>query len=276
MALKTLSVNFEDDPTFIDLFMREEWVGKRLHSPHIAKVITSKRRKNFLYYLCEYIEGQTLAQWMKDNPSPSLIEVRGIIGQITLGLRAFHRKEMVHQDLKPDNIIIDKHGTLKIIDFGSTRIAGLEEVKTPIEQLDLLGTVDYSAPEYHLGMKGNAQSDLYSLGVIAYEMLTGKLPYGKGFTSSASIHKVDYMPANALNNIIPAWVDAALEKSVHKDRNKRYQAFTEFLKDLETPNSNFLNKEWEPLLQRDPKQFWQGVAIASILGNLALLAFVLN
>ncbi|SCA56854.1 Serine/threonine protein kinase [Candidatus Terasakiella magnetica] len=276
VALKTLSVNYEDDPTFINLFLREEWIGKRLSSPHVMKVLEPSRGKNFLYYISEFIEGPTLGQWMRDNPNPSLDEVRKIIKQIALGLRAFHRKEMVHQDLKPDNIVIDRSGTVKIIDFGSTRIYGLEEVSTPIEQLDLLGTVDYTAPEYHLGTKGTSQVDLYSLGVIAYEMLTGKLPYDKGFSSKSAVHKLVYTPASEHNEAIPVWFDKALERAVHKERNKRYPVFSEFLKDLEKPNPSFTKEDNQPMMASNPKLFWQVIALVSLLVNFIFIAGLIH
>lgn len=271
VALKTLSINYEDDPTFINLFLREEWIGKRLNSPHVMKIVEPTRGKNFLYYLSEYVEGPTLGQWMTDNPKPSLDEVRKIIGQVSLGLRAFHRKEMVHQDLKPDNIVIDKSGTVKIIDFGSTRIFGLDEVSSPIEQLDLLGTVDYTAPDYHLGMKGTSQVDLYSLGVIAYEMLSGKLPYGQGFSSKSIVHKLVYQPLSELNEDVPVWFDRAIERAVHKDREVRYPVLSEFLKDMERPCPDFQNEQDQPILASNPKVFWQSVAILSMLINFILL-----
>lgn len=271
VCLKTLSVNYNDDPVFIDLFLREEWIGKRINSPHVMRIVEPQDPKKFLYYVSEYVEGPTLGQWMTDNPSPSLDEVRKIVGQISLGLRAFHRKEMVHQDLKPDNIVIDKSGTVKIIDFGSTRIFGLDEVSTPIEQLDLLGTVDYTAPDYHLGMKGTSQADLYSLGVIVYEMLTGKLPYGKGFSSKTSVHKLIYNPASELNENVPVWLDHALRRAVHKEREHRYPVLSEFLRDLERPSMDFVNEEVQPILASNPKLFWQSLAIISILINFILL-----
>lgn len=275
-VLKTLSINYQDDPTFIDLFLREEWIGKRLSSPHILKIIDAPRDKNFLYYVSEYVEGPTLRQWMTDNPTPSLDDVRRIVKQIAIGLRALHRKEMIHQDLKPDNIIIDKHGTVKIIDFGSTKIAGLDEIQTPIEQMDLLGTADYIAPEYHLGMIGAKEADLYSLGVITYEMLTGKLPYGRGFKTRSSIHKLIYSQAYELNSNIPLWVDGAIEQAVQKDRTRRYSTLSEFIKDLDVPNPKYLNKKSQPLLERNPSRFWQAVAIISMLVNIALLAIKLG
>ena len=88
--------------------MMEEWVARRIDSPHVLKPCLPSRKRNFLYVATEYIDGQTLTQWMIDNPKPTLEAVRGIVEQIAKGLRAFHRKEMLHQDLRPDNIMVDQ------------------------------------------------------------------------------------------------------------------------------------------------------------------------
>ena len=111
-----------------------------------------------------------------------LAKIKGVMSLtqgIIKGLRVFHRLEMLHRDLKPENIMIAKSCEVKIIDFGSVKIAGIHEINTPVERLELLGTKNYTAPEYLLGGEGNNQSDIYSLGVIIYEMLTGQLPYGE-------------------------------------------------------------------------------------------------
>ena len=126
----------------------------------------------------EFVDGQTLTQWMIDNPKPDLETVRGIVEQIARGLRAFHRMEMLHQDLRPENIMIDKTGTVKIIDFGSTGSPAWSRPRRPPARDDILGTAQYTAPEYFLGESGSPRSDLFSLGVITYQMLTGRLPYG--------------------------------------------------------------------------------------------------
>src|SRR5690606_22261785 len=100
-------------------FLLEEWIARRLNSAHVLKPCTQIRKRNFFYIATEYIEGKTLTQWMIDNPAPKLEVVRDIIEQISKGLRAFHRLEMLHQDLRPANIMVDNTGTVKIIDFGS-------------------------------------------------------------------------------------------------------------------------------------------------------------
>jgi serine/threonine protein kinase len=121
VTIKIPSIDLRDDPAYLKRFMMEEWVARRIDSPHVLKPCLLQRKRNFLYVATEYIDGQTLTQWMIDNPKPSLETVRGIVEQIAKGLRAFHRKEMLHPGHRPDNIMIDATGTVKIIDFGSTR-----------------------------------------------------------------------------------------------------------------------------------------------------------
>ncbi len=273
-VLKAPSVNYEDDSTYIEMFLHEEWVGKRLDNQHILKICDQKRPRKFLYTLTEYIEGQTLRQWMHDHPRPTLTEVRDIIEQIAAGLRAFHRMEMVHQDLKPENIIIDEMGTVKIVDFGSTKIAGIEEITTPIERLTLLGTENYTAPEYLQGYKGSNRSDIFSLGVITYEMVTGQLPYGASMAKRNPKH-LKYTPAVKHNRELPAWVDGALRKSVKIDPNQRYDLLSEFVYDLSRPNTKLVDEN-PPLLERNPVGFWRGTAILLALLNLLLIYFLIN
>ncbi|USG62031.1 bifunctional protein-serine/threonine kinase/phosphatase [Sneathiella marina] len=274
VAIKTPSVNYVDDPAYLDHFQREEWAAKRINSPYVVKIHDESRPKTFLYYVMEYVEGQTLRQWMRDNPDRELAAIRDILGQVAKGLRAFHRKEMLHQDLKPENIIIDINGTIKIIDFGSVKIAGIEEISSPIMDVEHPGTRSYSAPEFvsedEGGKAGTKYSDRYSIGVIAYEMLTGKLPYGDGFANHRSLRKLQYKPARRYNPKIPDWIDGALAKSVHLVPAQRYDSLSAFLEDLSNPNPKFTYQD-VPLIERDPKNFWKFVAFALLAANLFLL-----
>jgi serine/threonine protein phosphatase PrpC len=271
VVLKTPSVNYEDDPAYIEMFTREEWVGQLVSSPNVLKLLRPQRMRRHLYYVTEFVEGQSLRQWMHDHPHPELERVRGIVEQIAKGLRAFHRKEIIHRDLKPENILVDKFGTAKIIDFGSTRVAGLEEIASPVAQPELVGTAGYTAPEYHLGERPTNRSDIYSLGVIAYELLTGRLPYGRGFTSRRDIEKLTYTPATMWNKTIPTWVDAALAKAVHKNPVQRYEALSAFVEDLRRPGREFIERRPRPLLERNPVAFWRGAALLLLLINVVLL-----
>ena len=268
VALKTPSLNFEDDPSYIDLFLHEEWIGKRLTHPHVMKVHEQTRHRQCLYYVSEFVQGQTLRQWMSDNPQPALSEMRAIIEQIASGLRAFHRMEMIHQDLKPENIMIDKHGTIKIIDFGSTKIAGLQEITTPLERIDMLGTKNYTAPEYLLGYTGSIRSDLFSLGVIAYEILTGHFPYTETKLDK-NPRRMTYISACHFNPTLPVWIDGALKRAVHPNPTRRYESLSEFLYDLSHP-SPF------PLRERNPVAFWRRTAIVSLIFNIIFLYYLLQ
>lgn len=263
VVLKTPSVNYEDDPAYIERFTLEEWIGQRIDSPHVEKVYKPTRRRRFLYHVTEYIEGATLRQWMRDHPAPSLEAARGIVEQIAKGLRAFHRLEMIHQDLKPENIMLDPAGTVKLVDFGSAKVAGVAEIATPVAREELLGTKNYAAPEYLLGQTGTQRSDIYALGVIAYELLTGQLPYrvsSAEWQRKPDLRRFSYRPLTSFRSDVPQWVDGAVRKAVQPDAARRYEALSEFLYDLRHPNLRLCNDVRKPLIERDPVAFWQGLS----------------
>ncbi|MCW8957236.1 MAG: bifunctional serine/threonine-protein phosphatase/kinase, partial [Gammaproteobacteria bacterium] len=273
MVMKTPSVNFDDDPSYIERFHMEEWAGKRIKHRNVLETFEQNRPRRFMYFLMEYIEGITLGEWIKQHPKPDIDSVMGIVEQIILGLRSIHKMEMLHRDLKPDNIIITPSNTVKIIDFGSIKIAGIAEISTPVERIELLGTKNYTAPEYMLGMAGSSKSDLFSLGAICYEMLTGRLPYGDQLNKDAnwrSIAKIKYTPSIKYNPMIPLWLDGAIEKSVRCDQRMRYDTFSEFFYDLTHPNEVFMKKNL-PLIEQDPILVWQVISAILLIGNVVLL-----
>jgi serine/threonine protein phosphatase PrpC len=277
VTLKIPSIDLRDDPAYLKRFLMEEWVARRIDSPHVLKPCLPSRRRNFLYLVTEYIDGQTLTQWMIDNPAPDLETVRDIVEQIAKGLRAFHRKEMLHQDLRPDNIMIDKTGTVKIIDFGSTRIKGVAEAEPSGVRDDILGTLQYTAPEYFLGEAATSRSDLFSLGVITYQMLTGKLPYGAQAAQArtrAQFGRLRYRSASLGERGIPVWVDGTLERAVHPNPLKRYDSLSEFLFDLRKPNPSYVKTAASPLIERNPLLFWKSTTIVLALAVVVLLALL--
>ena len=272
IALKIPSMDLRGDAAYLKRFMMEEWIARRIDSAHVLKAAPLARPKNFLYVVTEFIEGQTLTQWMIDHPKPDLEQVRGIVEQIAKGLRAFHRKEILHQDLRPENVMIDRTGTAKIIDFGSVRVAGVVEGRPQASDGDILGTMQYTAPEYFLGEQGSSQSDQFSLGVIAYQMLTGKLPYGAGIAragTKSQMNKLAYAPASGVDSDVPAWLDGAVRRAVHLDPNKRYDSLSEFLHDLRNPNPAYLRPT--PLIERNPLLFWQVLSGALFAVNVVLV-----
>ncbi|MFH0343009.1 MAG: protein kinase [Chromatiales bacterium] len=278
VVLKTPSVNYQDDPVYLECFLLEEWIGRRIDNPHVLKTRGNERRRRFLYHVTEYIEGQTLRQWMHDHPERRLEEVRGILEQAAKGLQAFHRMEMLHQDLKPENLMIDSMGTVKIIDFGSAKVAGLAEIATPIERLQVQGTRNYTAPEYLLGEPGSNRSDIFSLGVIAYELLTGRLPYGEmpeHCPAALPATRWRYTSARDYNAALPPWIDGALRKAVHSDPTRRCAELSEFLHDLRRPNPEYTRPQQRSLLERNPVGFWRALAIL-LLFTVACLLFLLS
>ncbi|QKQ24196.1 bifunctional protein-serine/threonine kinase/phosphatase [Candidatus Ruthia endofausta] len=243
VALKTPSVNFEDDPEYLQHFMYEKWVGQRVHSSNVVKIYNSHKKANFLAYAMVYVKGQTLRAWMDENKHSDIEMVVNFVKQIIQGLRAFHRQEMLHCDLKPENIMIDEIGQIKIIDFGSARIAGVAELVNPINFIGNQGTQGYTAPEVILNESVSQASDQFSLGVIVYEMFSSHLPYQNKLDKSLNIKKLSnliYEPVLTYNSNLPVWIDGAIRKACCLDYTQRYEALSEFLYDLEHPNSVFL------------------------------------
>jgi len=274
-VIKTPSIDLQDNPDYLERFLMEEWVAKRIKSDHVLKPCLQNKPRNYLYLVTEFIEGKTLRQWMIDNPKPELETVRGIVEQIAKGLFAFHRQEMLHQDLRPENIMIDKDGVIKLIDFGATKVAGVEEIASAIEREDILGTAQYTAPEYFLGEVGTARSDLFSVGVITYQMLSGRLPYGtevaKSRTKTAQ-KNLRYPSVLDDDREIPAWIDYSLRKALQPMPNKRYAELSEFLYDLRHPNKAFLTETKPPLIERNPVIFWQGISFVLAIIIVFLLS----
>lgn len=273
VALKVPSIDLQNDAAYLERFMMEEWIARRISSAHVLKPCGISRKRNYLYVAMEYVEGMTLAQWMIDNPRPDIESVRNIVEQIARGLTAFHRMEMLHQDLRPENIIIDSTGTVKIIDFGSVQVAGIGEA-IPDVMTDIPGTVQYMAPEYFLGEPGSTRSDMFSLGIITYQMLCGRLPYGarvpKARSRTAQL-KLIYDSVLNPDHEIPAWIDSVLKKAVHPDPSKRYEELSEFIYDLRHPSQAFLTRTMPPLLERNPVRFWKTVSLLLLILILLLL-----
>ena len=274
VALKVPSTDLQADPAGLRRLMMEEWVARRIDSPHVLSAPPQTRRRSHLYTVMDYVEGRTLAQWMRDNPRPELEAVRGIVEQIAAGARAFHRREMVHRDLRPHNILIDAAGTVRIIDFGSTRIGGLAE-DDPVIDESVQGTIQYTAPECLAGRPATPGSDIFSVGVIAYQMLTGRLPYGteaaRAF-SAARADRLHYRSVAAARAGLPAYVDAALRKAVHPRPAQRYDALSAFVHDLRYPNPSLPGVRRAALLERDPVLFWKLVSLVLAVVVVYLLA----
>jgi len=276
-VLKFPSVDLRESSDYLRRLVMEEWIARRIQSPHVLGPGKAPKERSVLYTVTEFVEGQTLRQWMTDNDKPTLEQVRGIIEQTAQALRAFHRREMLHQDLRPENIMIDADGTVKIIDFGSTHVAGVQEISPGNgADTDILGTAQYTAPEYFLGYGGTTQSDLFSLGVIAYELLTGKLPFGvkvSRIRNQKDLSRLTFSSTLTSKEPLPDWIDFALSKAVHPDETKRYETLSEFCADLRKPSAGFKPRKGGPLIDKNPLLFWKVLSLFFAGTTLLALAF---
>ncbi|MFA0372739.1 serine/threonine protein kinase, partial [Vibrio sp. 10N.222.54.F6] len=237
-VLKVPSVQYHDSPAQLSAFFNEQWAGILLNNKKVMKVYPTPEHSQFLYQICEWVEGITLRQWMYDNPKPSLKQVRDILDKITQGIRVLQRADMVHRDLKPENIMIQRDGEIKIIDLGAVLVRGIEEGSKSEQDSVPLGAVNYIAPETIKHNTATTSSDLFSIAVIGYEMLTGELPYSEMSAQSlkqSRHHQWEYQSLTQKRTDIPAWVDLVLQKACAESPSERHQVLGDFVADLYTP-----------------------------------------
>lgn len=263
LVMKTPSLNYEDDASYIDRFIQEEWIGKRIDSPYVVEIHEQTHPRTFLYYLMEYVEGESLDKWMEKNQFPRPSVAIRIVDQIAEGLRCFHDQETIHQDLKPGNIMVKPDGNIKIVDFGSVFVAGIAEMFRPMQHEGALGTATYSDPQYLLGKNSGVQGDIYALATITYELFTGELPYGKKIAdchSALDYDRLRYRNASSFNPLIPLWFDRALEHGVAFNLEDRYKTLDAFMHDLHNPNPEYLLEDPEYTKDKDKALFWEVIS----------------
>jgi serine/threonine-protein kinase len=235
VAIKLPHPEMEADPIFFDRFHREEEIGKKLDHPGVVKVLNDEERSR-RYMVLEWVEGRLLRQVL--NEEKKLSPERAI--KITLGLcRALdyiHSQGVVHRDLKPENIMVDAEDRIKLIDFGIAANAGSRRL-TFAKLTDAMGTPDYISPEQVKGKRGDARSDIYTLGIMFYEMLTGKVPFTG--TNPFVIMNERLMnhpiPPREVNPDITPELQEIIYRALERDPKKRYASAREFALDLEHP-----------------------------------------
>ena len=272
-VLKTPSVNLGDDPDALRAFQREDWIGQRFHHPDIVKTYSPSRPRHYLYLIQEHLQGQSLRTWRKHNPDAPVETIIAFAKPAIKALRALHRRETLHQDVKPDNFFMTTDGHIKLIDFGSASVGSLNE------NLSLRpGAAEYAAPEYALGIARDGRADQFSLAVTLYELLTGHYPYGEHYLEAKTPHqfrKLRYTSACAHNPHVPLWIDAALARALSLNPEQRYPELSEFLVDLERPNTHLTLKA-KPWIEQNPVLFWQITSALLLVSNFVLLAFWLK
>jgi eukaryotic-like serine/threonine-protein kinase len=231
VALKVLSSRYAHDEQFVERFRREASSAAGLNHPNIVQIYDRGEAEGTYYIAMEYLEGRSLKEIIvKYAPlSPELL--MSVAVQILEALRFAHRRDVIHRDIKPQNIIIDNDGRVKVTDFG---IARAGSASTMTEAGSILGTAHYFSPEQAQGQPVEAASDLYSLGVVMYEMATGSLPFdGDNPVSIAMKHVHDRPPApRSINPLIPENLEAVIMRSLGKRPIDRYLTAQSFLDDL--------------------------------------------
>jgi serine/threonine protein phosphatase PrpC len=271
VALKFPKPRTADEATFREGFGREAWVGSRVNSPWLGHIIEQPPgRQSCLYTVMPLYQGELLETRLARRPALGLEEGRNVAIKLARAAAALHRAGIIHRDIKPDNVILEREGSLKLIDFGVVRIPGLEHAQPG----QIAGTPAYMAPEMFDGEAGNEATDIYALGVTLFRAFTGEYPYGNPDATSPP-RRERPTPLSTLRPDLPAWLQAALARAVAKDPAERFRDMTEFAVEMEAGPASAPHAANRPqtLYERYPLQFWQ--AISALLA-LALIVSLLR
>ncbi len=239
-------------------FVREAWVGARVHNPWVGRVIElPPGRQTCLYTVMPLYQGELLATRLSRSPALGLEEGRNITVKLARAVAALHRAGIIHRDIKPDNVILEGGGSLKLIDLGVVRVPGLES--SPPDEIP--GTQAYMAPEMFDGEPGNEATDIYALGVTIFRAFTGEFPYGN-LDATSPPRRSRPRDFSALRPDLPAWLQTALARAIAIHPAQRFHDMTDFAFEMEAGPSRAPTEIRRPrtLYERAPLQVWQGLA----------------
>ncbi|WP_151707586.1 bifunctional protein-serine/threonine kinase/phosphatase [Acinetobacter sp. TUM15064] len=276
LVIKTLGVDLQQDKNAVEQFQLEDWVSKRLKHDNLMQCYPHNTEKKYLFQCYEYLQGETLAQWLHRQEKPlNLDEILPILQQTALALNAMHRLEMLHQEIRPKNIMVinaENAMKIKLIDYGSTAVRGLVEIN-PKNANRALGTLAFMAPEYFIDHSPSVHSDQFSLAVMAYYLFTKQLPYGTDLARCNSLKqmkKVQYHSIRKYRPDLPIWLDKILGQALSIEPIHRFEALSELIHNLMHPSKELLNSKPPAIIERDPLRFWQ--MSCAVLGLLFLLS----
>lgn len=233
VAVKVLRFDFQNDQDSLRRFQREALAATEMVHPNIVSVYDVGEESGMQYIVMEYVKGTDLKQYIKNHPNIPLETVVDIMGQVLSAISLAHQHRIIHRDLKPQNILVDEDGTVKITDFG----IAIALSETSITQTNtLLGSVHYLSPEQARGGMATRQSDIYALGIILYELLTGGVPFeGESAVSIALKHFQKEMPSVRESNLsIPQPLENVVLKATAKEMTDRYKTVDEMYADIRT------------------------------------------
>jgi serine/threonine protein kinase len=236
VALKVLFPEFAEDKTYSERFKNEIFASYGVFHPNVVRAYEYMREGEMVAFSMEFIDGGDLSMLLDENPQGLPVEqIINLIMQICAGLAAIHETGIIHRDLKPENILIRKDGLVKIADFG---IARVETKSNLTEHGSVVGTLNYVSPEYLIESKVDWRSDIYALGVLGYEMLTGHLPWVEGSIYNSMTQRLNSDPASPMESRsdIPPALEAIVMKAMHRDINQRYQSAADIFLALQEIN----------------------------------------
>jgi serine/threonine protein phosphatase PrpC len=260
------------EPALRLAFLREFWIAARLGSPWIGEVIeTPLAMRSCLYTVMPFYRGETLEQRLRRAPV-GRAEGLDIAMKLAKGVAALHRAGVVHRDIKPDNVVLQPDGGLKLIDLGVARLPNIDDFPASAAP----GTPSYMAPELHAGALGDVQSDLFALGVTLFRMFTGQYPYGE--IEPFSKPRFTRTPASIsdLRPDLPSWLDHVLMRMIAAKPADRFADAIEFIFALEHGALHATPRQprRQSMIERDPLRFWQ--TAAAILALLLLASVALH
>lgn len=241
VAVKVMKPEFQGDSTFVSKFRREAQAAAGLANPNIVNVYDVGEDKGCYYIVMELVEGITLKEYIEKKGKLSVREATSIAIQVSMGLAAAHDQGIVHRDIKPQNIMISTDGKVKVTDFGIARAASSNTISS-----NSMVSVHYSSPEQVRGGFSDARSDIYSLGITLYEMVTGRVPFdGETSVAIAIKHLQDEMePPTKYTPDLPHALEQIIYKCTQKSVDRRYQSMNEVIADLKRsllePSGNFV------------------------------------
>jgi serine/threonine protein kinase len=282
VALKIPHMQFESDLAFFERFRREEQIGQKLEHPNIVRVLTSEK-KSRVYLVMEYAEGKSLRAVLNERKRLSGEEALDIARQIARALVYMHAQGVVHRDLKPENVLIGPDGQVKLLDFGIS----MDQAARRLTWFGLsppVGTPDYMAPEQVRGKRGDVRTDIYALGTLFYEMLTGETPFVAGNAHALMREKLgqDPRPARQLRADLDPKLEEIAMRAIQRLPRERYRSAEEMLADLEDPSRVVPNAraqlEDAPLLSKlrlPPRTLGPGMVVV-VIGVLLVLTLLMS
>jgi serine/threonine-protein kinase len=231
VALKIPHPDLEADPILFDRFLREAGIGEKLNHPRVMRVYGGEERSR-VYMVMEWCQGRLLREIL-DEGRISQDRAIGITIAVLEALQYIHDNGVVHRDMKPENVMVDAQGNIKLIDFGIASDAGARRL-TYANITATLGTPNYISPEQVKGKRGDGRSDIYAIGVMLYEMLTGKLPFtGENPMQAMNDRLLNYpVPPTVLNAAISPQLQEVIYRALERDPQNRYAKASEFAHDL--------------------------------------------